>query len=53
MLYDVLQAYLEYLLGIYSQETAETYYKRLCRLFEGQPVTDTVKRLDVELILGA
>ena len=52
MIYDVLGAYREYWLGMYSRETTEAYYKRLCRLFDGQSATDPVNRLDVQLVLN-
>jgi len=51
MIYDLLLEYRDYLMKSYSSATAETYYKRLCRLFEGQHAADTVKRLDVDLVL--
>jgi len=52
MLIDLLQEYREHLLGAYSKDTAETYYKRLSVLFESQPITDTAERLDVRLLLS-
>lgn len=51
MIYTVLKAYREYLLQFLGCQTAETYYKRLCLLFEGQSITDTVGKLDIQKII--
>jgi integrase len=51
MLYNLLREYRQELLRNYSPATAETYYKRLAILFEGQRVSDTVGKLDVQLVL--
>jgi len=53
MMYDLLKNYKNYLLQSYSQETANTYYKRLCILFEGQSLTNTASNLDFEKILDS
>ncbi len=52
MLYNLLYDYRDYLLRSFSPATAETYYKRLCTLPEGQNVKDTVNQLDIERILA-
>ncbi len=51
MLYNLLQEYRACLLKSHTDATAETYYKRLCTLFEGQSLTDTVNRLDIQKVL--
>ena len=51
MIYNLLTSYKEYLLEKFKSETANTYYKKLCLLFEGQSLSRTVERLDVELLL--
>ena len=52
MIYNLLKSYREYLLEFYSHETARTYRNRLCILFQGQNITDTINKLDVQMILG-
>ena len=52
MIYDLLHAYKDYLLTFYRPDTAETYYKKICTLFEGQSLVDTIKRLDVDMVMG-
>ena len=47
----MLREYKDWLSESYSRETAETYYKRLCRLLAGQSVTDTVGKLDMQMVL--
>ena len=51
MIYDVLKSFEEHLLNTYSEETSNTYYKRLCSLFDGQNLLNTVKNLDTDKIL--
>jgi len=51
MKYDLLSAYKNYLLVLYRPDTANTYYKKLCTLFEGQSLTDTANNLDIDKIL--
>ena len=51
MLYNLLREYRSELQKKYSPSTAETYYKRLALLFAGQNVSDTVGKLDVQLVL--
>ncbi|MCL2083550.1 MAG: site-specific integrase [Oscillospiraceae bacterium] len=51
MMYEMLREYKGYLLGSLSRATAGTYYKRLCLLFEGQPITDTARQLDVQRVI--
>ncbi len=52
MIYDLLKDYRNYLLETCQQAMAETYYKRLCVLFEGQNLVDTVGKFDVGKVLG-
>jgi len=52
MKYDLLNAYKNYLLALYRPDTAQTYYKKLCTLFDGQSLTDTMSNLDIDKILG-
>jgi len=52
MIYDLLKAYKKYLLTLYRPSTAEGYYKKLCTLFQGQCITATVKRLDIDAALN-
>jgi len=51
MIYDLLKAYRVYLVEKMQPATAETYYKKLCLLFEGQSISDTVGKLDIDKIL--
>jgi len=51
MIYDLLASYKDYLLETYRPSTAETYYKRLSTLLEGQSISQTTKRLDMEKVL--
>ena len=51
MIYDLLKAYRADGRRVLANETANTYYKRLCKLFEGQSITDTVNCLDMVKIL--
>jgi len=51
MKYDLLNAYRDYLLASYRPSTANTYYKKLCTLFEGQSLTDTANALNIDKIL--
>jgi len=51
MKYGLLTAYRNYLLGIYRPETAQTYYKKLCTLFDGQNLLYTASNLDIDKIL--
>jgi len=50
MIYNLLQEYREHLLKTYRPDTARTYYKRLCTLFEGQSLFIKDK-LDMPLII--
>jgi len=50
VIHDLLYAYREHLLETYRPETARTYYKRLCTLFEGQSLSMT-NGLDIESVL--
>jgi len=52
MIYDLLKSYKEFLVHSLAQTTAETYYKKLCILFEGQSISDTVRKLDIDMVLG-
>jgi site-specific recombinase XerC len=54
VLYALLRNYKKYLSDIRELQpaTANTYYKRLCILLEGQNLTETVKKLDVNKILN-
>jgi len=51
MKYDLLNAYRDYLLASYRPDTAQTYYKKLCTLFDGQNVTNTMSNFDIDKIL--
>ena len=51
MKYDLLSAYKAYLSELYRPSTADTYYKKLCNLFEGQSLTDTAVNFDIDRIL--
>ena len=51
MIYDLLKDYRRYLLTIYRPSTAETYYKKLCTIFKGQSITNTVDNLNIDKIL--
>lgn len=51
MIYNLLREYRQWLEGVYAAQTAETYYKRLSNLFEGQPLTDTTSRLDIDKVM--
>jgi len=51
MIYDLLASYKDYLLETYRPATAETYYKRLSTLFEGQSISNTASKLDIEKVL--
>ena len=51
MKYDLLSAYRDYLSELYRPSTADTYYKKLCTLFEGQSLIDTAHNLDIDRIL--
>lgn len=51
MLYNLLSSYRGYLEARYSRDTARTYYHRLCALFDGQSITETIKLLDFEKVL--
>jgi len=51
MLHELLKNYKKELLKSHTEETANTYYKRLSKLFEGQKLSDTVACLDVAKIL--
>lgn len=51
MLYNLLADYRAWLETKYTHATAKAYYARMCTLLEGQPVNDTVKRLNTDKIL--
>jgi len=51
MIYDLLGSFKIHLLARLRPATVDTYYKRLCLLFEGQSITGTVRNLDIDLIL--
>lgn len=51
MLYNLLADYRVWLETKYTHATTNTYYARMCTLLEGQPVNDTVKRLNVEKVI--
>jgi len=51
MLYNLLADYREWLETKHTHATAKAYYVRMCTLLEGQPVNDTVKRLNTDKIL--
>ena len=50
MIYNLLQEYKEHLQEKYRPDTANTYYKRLCTLFEGQSLF-LKDKLDIPLII--
>ena len=52
MLYEVLKAYRQYLCGKYSKETARVYTIRLCTLFQGQSLIDTIGNFDIDKVLS-
>ena len=52
MLYDLLNEYKRHVVGTHQPATAQTYYKRLCSLFEGQSLFHTIEKLDIDKILG-
>jgi len=52
MMYDLLRAYKAFLLKSFRPTTAEMFYKKLCILFEGQSISDTVGKLDIDKILN-
>lgn len=51
MKYDLLNTYKNYLLTLYRPDTADTYYKKLCTLFDGQNFLDTANNLNIDKIL--
>ena len=52
MLYDLLSDYKEFLdTKNFTRSTAETYYKKLCLLLDGQSITDPVSNLDTGKIM--
>jgi len=51
MKYDLLNAYKDYLLTSYRPQTANTYYKKLCTLFEGQSFSYTSNNLNIDKIM--
>jgi len=51
MKYDLLNTYKNYLLTLYRPDTANTYYKKLCTLFDGQNFLDTANNLNIDKIL--
>jgi len=51
MLYDLLDDYKKFLASRLASSTAESYYKKLCLLFDGQSVSDLVGNLDISKIL--
>ena len=51
MLYNLLADYRAWLETKYTHATANAYYSRMCTLLEGQPVNDTVKRLNTDKML--
>ena len=51
MLYDLLKAYKLYLLDSLRPASAQTYYKRLALLLQGQSISDPVGRLDIDKVL--
>jgi len=52
MIYGIVGEYRRFLLGRYRPQTAETYYKRLCTLLDGQSIRGKSDNLNYELILG-
>lgn len=52
MLYNMLADYRSWLETKYTPATAKAYYVRICSLLKGQPVNDTVKRLNVDKVLN-
>ena len=52
MIYNLMSAYKDYLLlRAYRPSTAQTYYKRLCTILDGQSITNTVSQLDIKKVL--
>lgn len=51
MIYDVLDAYRNYLEPFFRPETVRTYVNRLEMLFEGQSVIDTITNLDISKMM--
>lgn len=51
MLYNLLADYRAWLETKHTHATAKAYYARMCTLLKGQPVNDTVKRLNTDKIL--
>lgn len=50
IIFSLLRSYREHLEGRLSPATANTYYKRLCTLFEGQNVVGVASSLDFERV---
>lgn len=51
MLYNLLADYRAWLETKHTHATAKAYYARMCTLLKGQPINDTVKRLNTDKIL--
>jgi integrase len=52
LLLDEVRGFRVWLEDRCSKATADTYCKRIATLLTGQPLTDTMNRLDMELLLG-
>lgn len=52
MIHNLLSEYRSYLETKYSKETARTYADRLCALLDGQSLTETINKLDMDKIMA-
>ena len=52
MIYDLFKDYKDFLLEQYQPSTATKFGEKIAELFEGQSLSDTIPKLDIDKILG-